>query len=652
MARQMLPREGVAALPLLLPLLESEQNNVWRAAFIVIRDIENEVSVPGREADRLEAANILLMKLSETSTYAIRHKLLRLMPAIIPEGCSITPITDLLKENDLREFVRATLGEIGTTEARQALLDFLPDTDPTFQVAILEGLTALNTVAPSPEVEALLGSSDPEVRLAAARCFAVWGDPGYSKSLETTLHQFTEAFHTRAMDAWMLYADCLINKGGNWDLGISIYRRVLWDESDPVIRNAALAGLGRYGDETITVDLLRLLEKPLAPEMETGVLEIFKQSQGTNLNKALVGVFAKLPAHLRSSCIHLLIEKKDPEFIPVFSATLEDPSETVRQIAVQGLIKFPAAESIELLSVFFTSHPDEATSAICEELSNLSQSLVQKGEGKVAGKVFAILFTHSEDVALREKALAGIRQNPIPETLDILKDVIPFKDLEQSSDMLLVGGIARAWKNAGKDATATLLYNLIPAKLTSTVAVQQALPYLLDVHSPKDVAKMLGFVTEWNGVGPFAWKVSEGFTVNPVSAPGVDLKATYPIDGKSISWKPIKTESSSGLVDLMGPFGSVSLSTAFLYTEIEVNEEMDAVVRTGSDDGIQVWVNDTSILENNIDRGTAIDQDQAPCKLKAGVNKLVVQITQGAGGWNFCLRVTHPDGTAVNFTQK
>ena len=47
-----------------------------------------------------------------------------------------------------------------------------------------------------------------------------------------------------------------------------------------------------------------------------------------------------------------------------------------------------------------------------------------------------------------------------------------------------------------------------------------------------------------------------------------------------------------------------------------------------------------------MDRGSAPDQDVAAGQLLQGKNRVLVKISQGAGGWNFMLRITRPDGTA------
>jgi hypothetical protein len=51
-----------------------------------------------------------------------------------------------------------------------------------------------------------------------------------------------------------------------------------------------------------------------------------------------------------------------------------------------------------------------------------------------------------------------------------------------------------------------------------------------------------------------------------------------------------------------------------------------------------------------VNRGAGIDQDQAPIHLAAGENTILIQVTQGGGGWNAYVRLTKTDGTILEFT--
>ncbi len=59
-ARQMLARESAAVVPKILPLIKDTKPAVWKAAFNVLADLGNEVSVPGRESERAAMTKALM----------------------------------------------------------------------------------------------------------------------------------------------------------------------------------------------------------------------------------------------------------------------------------------------------------------------------------------------------------------------------------------------------------------------------------------------------------------------------------------------------------------------------------------------------------------------------------------------------------------
>jgi hypothetical protein len=153
-------------------------------------------------------------------------------------------------------------------------------------------------------------------------------------------------------------------------------------------------------------------------------------------------------------------------------------------------------------------------------------------------------------------------------------------------------------------------------------------------------------------VGPFPWISNDGFQKSNINEPNVDPKAAYSVNGKEITWKPFTTQKDTGLVDLAAVLGPQSNATAYGMARISAAADIDAVARMGSDDGVKLWVDGEVVHEHNVNRGTAIDQDQAPVKLKTGPNAFLIQITQSGGGWNFCLRLTKPDGAPLVFTNE
>ncbi|HNT89120.1 MAG TPA: hypothetical protein PKL84_14745, partial [Candidatus Hydrogenedentes bacterium] len=108
LARQLLPRHGAAAVSRLLPLVTREDANVWFAAMRVLEDIANTVSVPGREAERIETARLIMTLVAPEQPDAIKERGLRLLPLVVSEGFDLGPVAALLGSNPvLREKARA-----------------------------------------------------------------------------------------------------------------------------------------------------------------------------------------------------------------------------------------------------------------------------------------------------------------------------------------------------------------------------------------------------------------------------------------------------------------------------------------------------------------------------------------------------------------
>jgi len=81
------------------------------------------------------------------------------------------------------------------------------------------------------------------------------------------------------------------------------------------------------------------------------------------------------------------------------------------------------------------------------------------------------------------------------------------------------------------------------------------------------------------------------------------------------------------------------------YATVMSSTEMDTQVRVGTDDGLQVWLNGESV---HVDRGMALNQDIVNVKLKKGENTLLLQVSQGGGGWGFMCRLTQPHGSPLS----
>ena len=65
----------------------------------------------------------------------------------------------------------------------------------------------------------------------------------------------------------------------------------------------------------------------------------------------------------------------------------------------------------------------------------------------------------------------------------------------------------------------------------------------------------------------------------------------------------------------------------------------------GSDAAARIWLNGDLVVEAVALRSAQPDQETTDVRLKAGLNTLVVEITNGSGDCGFYLRLEHEDGT-------
>jgi alpha-galactosidase len=119
-----------------------------------------------------------------------------------------------------------------------------------------------------------------------------------------------------------------------------------------------------------------------------------------------------------------------------------------------------------------------------------------------------------------------------------------------------------------------------------------------------------------------------------IGTSGPDLSATHEAGGKQIAWKAVDA-NKKGYVDLNRAVGATHYAVAYAYAEIESVHGRETVLRCGSDDGIEVWLNGTSVHANDIQRGYTAGSDEAPIYLREGVNRLLIKISNVNGGWGF-----------------
>ncbi len=652
-ARQQLPRQDpVRAVPKILPLLASDKPAVWWAAFNVLSDIANDVSVPGREAERSAVAASLMTLVAPEQPTHLKLRGLRLLPLAVPRGFDVGPIAALLADAELREKARVALQELGTPEACAALRGYLPKADAAFQCALLNALGELKDAESLAACRALAASDDARVRAAAIRAMAWTGDPSHLATAKGVVRAADAATRPDAMDALLRLLNAVVEKGGNWQIAVEAYQELLRSHV-PLDRQAALAALGRIGDGSCVPPVLAAIRDADEVTWLVGVGAL-REMQGVDVARAIVEAYPSLPPRTQLAMIPVLGGKKHPLVVPVLKQAAQSDDAAFRVAALEALGVAGAAEGLDLLAAAAQSGGDAEKAAARGGLIALADALRARGRRPEAGRAYLAAYqaAPAADQDLRGRALQGLAGCPTAEAYDVAKAVAGEKEMRDVSIRLLLG-VAEALMAANQKDKAIELYGMV-GKMSPPMDVLQAVVKGMHAAGAKvDLQGLLGIVTNWWVVGPFELgEQNKGWDVAYVDEPNVNLVGRYMTGKRRVQWTPVVSTDPNGKINLRATVADTDNAIAYAYTEITVPEATEAVLLLGVDDSERVWVNGQKVYEQFTARGLTVDQDRVPVKLRAGANKVLLKIWQNTLGWEFCLRIVKPDGSPLTFTQK
>jgi hypothetical protein len=157
------------------------------------------------------------------------------------------------------------------------------------------------------------------------------------------------------------------------------------------------------------------------------------------------------------------------------------------------------------------------------------------------------------------------------------------------------------------------------------------------------------YLTDWHLIGPFPSEPNarNGLSLQtPVESAlasdgSINLKLAIQHNGQTFKWRPVRA-TRRGYVDLGKLLGKTEWSVAYAYTEIDSAHPRDAILRCGSDDGIQIRLNGQIIHHHEIGRAYTPDSDRPTAHLAAGRNRVLVKIDNYHGTWGFGLAVSKP----------
>jgi hypothetical protein len=127
------------------------------------------------------------------------------------------------------------------------------------------------------------------------------------------------------------------------------------------------------------------------------------------------------------------------------------------------------------------------------------------------------------------------------------------------------------------------------------------------------------------------------------------FETVHPPEKGEVEWRDIVPAEAGGLerVDLSRAFERNLWVCAYAALDFEVDADVAAKLRFGSDDTLTVWLDGEKIVAENVYRACAPDQAVREVALRKGRHRLLVKVCQGEGAWEFRFSITGTDDKPI-----
>jgi lysophospholipase L1-like esterase len=206
----------------------------------------------------------------------------------------------------------------------------------------------------------------------------------------------------------------------------------------------------------------------------------------------------------------------------------------------------------------------------------------------------------------------------------------------------------KAWRNLGLNGGNSSYHNarahaagirMTQALDRSRGMLQQGRPAMtcnlnvVTTDLPGELLRNGDFITEWSLRSPIP---------KPYDADHLDGEAAFTaqVPKLSVDWCACDIDMANPGMNLIQVFGQQTDCFVYALTLIRSTDAQEAELLIGSDDGVAVWLNGESVLQNlAINRALTVDQERVRVQLRPGDNVLLLKITQGTGAWGMCARL-------------
>lgn len=303
---------------------------------------------------------------------------------------------------------------------------------------------------------------------------------------------------------------------------------------------------------------------------------------------------------------------------------------------------FPALQAIDDANPTAANWLRAAVEAIAESEKAAGRQLPARGLQAFAatphysagGRLLAYELLISVDPAAKERLLPSFVDDRSPE---LRRSAIEF-ELEK---------LEKGGKAASRDELLRLFRFTRDKDQVELLAKKLAV-----LGAGVSISEHMGFVTHFSLVGPFDSTGGKGFhtVYPPESARDISGKFTGKADA-ALTWKPVDTADSFGLVDLNKALDKHKEAVAYALAVVAADHETLCEIRIAAPNAIQLFLNGKKVFEREeYHHGSPLDANIGKGVLKKGNNVIVLKVCQNnqteawAQSWEFKLRVCDATG--------
>lgn len=132
------------------------------------------------------------------------------------------------------------------------------------------------------------------------------------------------------------------------------------------------------------------------------------------------------------------------------------------------------------------------------------------------------------------------------------------------------------------------------------------------------------------------------FTYHPEHSKNVppEVGSSLSYQGQEYQWKKYKA-TDGAVIDLRNQFTPNEKAVVYAFCSIAFNEPENIKAFIGSNDGIEVFINEELVYALNQRHPFILDETEIKLPFKKGTNSILLKISQWKGNWKFSFRLAH-----------